>query len=205
MNYIYILLIITTLMVVVIFYKCKNTEYIYDLSENTKCNYFQIYDINTFLKSVPYCKNKISIDQYLPKHIQIVNIPEKGWGLVTTKKFKKNDIIYKSLIERMPEHKIIVFSKNLGEKNISKDIHLGDIALKHNLFCYYDCFLNHDDNPTAYHDTTFIIENGQIFNVLKAKRNIEPGSELTIHYSYLDENIFIMKSFIGYISQILGF
>jgi hypothetical protein len=86
-------------------------------------------------------------------------------------------------VRRFP-NEIEVFSKEHGLKKIDKDVHLGDLDKKYNLFSYYNCFLNHADNPSAYHDTDLIIENGNIYVVLRASKNIEPGEELTINYLY---------------------
>ena len=89
MTHVFIILtIFIVIILILIFFILKNRKYVYDLSDNRLCNYFEIYDIKTFMELIPYSKNKILIDQYLPKHIQIHEIPKKGWGLVTTKAFK---------------------------------------------------------------------------------------------------------------------
>ena len=40
-------------------------DYIYDLSISRKFNYFDIHDIDKFIKNIPECPNSINIDTYL--------------------------------------------------------------------------------------------------------------------------------------------
>ena len=164
----------------------KNTSYVYDLSHNRTCNYFEIYNINNLKKYIPILSNKIIIDDYLPNGIIIQSFTKKGWGLVSKNSFKKGDIIYKAPIYIYPKNGIQVTSKTLGIKNICKDIHCGDIENKFDLFSCYDCFLNHSYNPSAYHDDLLLIENGAIYIILKAAHDIYPETELTINYLYLN-------------------
>ena len=191
-----ILMILISLSIIHL-YILKQTNYVYDLSLNRKCNYFEIYDIDNLKKSLKKCPNEIIIDDYLPKWINIMTFPKKGWGLVTKKPFKKNEIIYKVPILLYPEGGIEVISKTLGRKKITKEIHCGDMEQIYGLFSCYDIFLNHSDNPSAYHDILLIIENKNIFIVLKAYKNIPIDTELTINYLYLNKYIYLIQSYIS--------
>lgn len=182
-------------------YNLKKTNYVYDLSFNRKCNFFEIYDIDNLKKFLKKCPNEIIIDDYLPKWINIMIFPEKGWGLVTKKPFKKNEIIYKVPILLYPEGGIDVLSKRFGRKKITKEIHCDDIGKKYGIFSYYDAFLNHSNNPSAYHDILLIIENKKIFIVLKAYKDISIDTELTINYLYLNKYIYLIKSYINLVSK----
>lgn len=180
------------------YFAVQKTNYVYDLSENRTFNYFEIYDINDLLLKTKECSNKIQIDNFLPEHITIDKFPDKGWGLVTKIAYRKDDIIYKCLVERFPNNDIEVYSKEHGIKKIDKDVHLGDLDKKYNLFIYYDCFLNHDSNPSAYHDTNLMIDNGNIYVILRASKNIEAGEELTINYFYINKYVYYVRSYISY-------
>lgn len=176
------------------------TKYVYDLSNNRTCNYFELYDIDQICKTIPVCSSIINVDDYLPESIKIGVFTDKGWGLVSNIKYKKDDIIYKSLIGTFPDvDGIKLISKEHGMKHIEKDIHCGDILRKHNLFSYYDCLLNHSDNPSAYHDTDLYIYNGSIYVVLKANRDIDVGEEITINYIYLYKYVYYFQSYVKYI------
>ena len=181
------------------FLKSK-TDYVYDLSGTRKCNYFEIYDIDSICKTIPISLNEIDIDEYLPESIGISVFKDKGWGLVSKISFKKDDIIYKCLIRRFPTDgsSIKLISKEHGVKQIEKDIHCGDMEQQHNLFAYFDCLLNNSHNPNAYHDINLWIENGNVYVVLKAARDITAGEEITINYIYLLKYIYYFKSYIHY-------
>jgi len=181
-----------------------NTNYVYDLMANRTCNYFEIYDVVALSQKSPECNNTIHIDEFLPVSIKIKNFPDKGWGLVSQIPIEKNTIIYKSLLARFPSNgsTIEIISKDLGIKKIDKDVHCGDIEKIYDIFSYYDCLLNHDDNPSAYHDDELIIDNGNIYIVLKAAKTINVGEELTINYFYINKYVFYMRSYISYVSKI---
>jgi hypothetical protein len=178
-------------------YILKQTNYVYDLSRNLKCNYFEIYDIYDLKRLLNKCPNKLIIDDYLPKWINIETFPEKGWGLVSKKLFKKNEIIYKAPILLYPNDGIEVISKHLGRKKISKEVHCGDMAQIYGIFSCYDIFLNHSDSPSAYHDILLLIENKHVYIVLKAHKNIPANTELTINYWYLNKYIYLTQSYIS--------
>jgi hypothetical protein len=182
------------------FLKSK-TDYVHDLSGIRKCNYFEIYDIDSIWKMIPISPNEIQLDEYLPESIGISVFKDKGWGLVSKIAFKKDDIIYKSLIRRFPTDgsKIKLISKEHGEKQIEKDIHCGEIERQYDLFTHFDCLLNNSNNPNAYHDVNFWIEDGNAYEVLKAARDITAGEELTINYIYLSEYVIYIQSYISYI------
>jgi len=189
------MLFILLVLILILFFTVEKRNYVYDLSDRS-FNYFEIYDINDLLLKIKESSNKIQIDNFLPEHIKIDNFSDKGWGLVTKIPFRKDDIIYKCPVRRFPNKDIEVFSKEHGIKKIDKDVHLGDLDKKYNLFSYYNCFLNHDNNPSAYHDVNLIIENGNIYVVLRASKNIEAGEELTINYFYINEYVYYARSFI---------
>jgi hypothetical protein len=176
----------------------RTPNYVYDLSQNRSFNYFEIYSVNDLLLKTEESSSKIQIEDFLPAHIRIDTFPDKGWGLVTKIACRKNDVIYRALVRRFP-NEIEVFSKEHGVKKIDKDVHLGDLDKKYNLFSYYNCFLNHSDNPSAYHDTDLMIENGNIYVVLRASKNIEPGEELTINYFYINEYVYYARSYMNFI------
>lgn len=182
-----------------------NTNYVYDLSENRTCNFFEIYDVNVLIKNLPVCSNKILIDNFLPDTIKIKNFPDKGWGLVSQRSFLKNDIIYKTQLVRFPTNDIEIISKDLGAKKIDKNIHCGDIGKKYDLFSYYDCFLNHKNEPSAYHDCDMLIEDGNIYIVLRAAKNINAGEEITINYLYLNLYIYHIRTYISYLVKYISF
>lgn len=198
-----LLLLVLVLIIIIHGLVRLNTNYVYDLSKDRTCNFFEIYDVNTLIKKSPACSNKIHIDDFLPENVKIKIFPEKGWGLVSQVALNKNDIIYKSLLRRFPDDgsAIEVTSKELGEKKIDKDIHCGHIEKKYDLFSYFDCFLNHDNNPSAYHDDELIIDNGNIYLVLRATKPINIGEELTINYFYTNEYIYYISAYISYISK----
>ena len=179
----------------------KKTNYVYDLSFNRKCNFFEIYDIDNLKTFMKKCPNEIIIDDYLPKWINIMIFPEKGWGLVTKKPFKKNEIIYKAPILLYPEGGIDILSNTFGRKRVTKEIHCGDMGIEHGLFSCYDIFLNHSNDPSAYHDILLIIENKNIFIVLKAYKDIDTDTELTINYLYLNKYIYLIQSYINLVSR----
>lgn len=195
-----IIITITIIISIHIFLKSK-TDYVYDLTRNRKCNYFEIYDIESIYKTIPICSNEIDIDKYLPESIGISIFKDKGWGLISKIACKKDDIIYKSPVARFPSDgsKINFISKEHGVKQIEKDIHCGDMEREYGLFCYFDCLLNHNNNPNAYYDINLLIEDGNIYVVLKAMRDIAAGEEITINYIYLDKYMYYFKSYISYI------
>lgn len=174
----------------------------HDLSTNRTCNYFEMYDVNALIQKIPICANKILIDDFLPENITIKNFADKGWGLVSQRTYLKDAIIYKSPLVRFPSGNIEVISKDLGVKKIDKDVHCGDIERKYDIFSYFDAFLNHDNQPTAYHDYDAIIENGNINIVLKAARDINIGDELTINYLYLNLYIYYIRAYTSYLFKI---
>jgi len=179
------------------------TNYVYDLTCNRTCNYFEIYNIDDLCNKISVCPIKIQIDDYLPECIKIDVFQDKGWGLVSKKTFKNGDIIYKSLIGRFPEvDSITLISKEHGIKNIEKDIHCGEITRKHDLFTYYDCLLNHSNEPNAQHENNLLVDNGSIYVVLKANRDISVGEELTINYIYLQKYVYYMNSYIEHFLHI---
>jgi hypothetical protein len=190
----FVLLTVLLIVLLIIFFKKPN--YIYDLSHNRKCNFFEIYDIENLKKSLKKCPNKILIDDWLPEWVNIEMFPDKGWGLVTKKAFKKNEIVYKAPILLYPEGEIEVVSRTLGSKKIVKEIHLGDLEQKYGLFTCYDSFLNHSNNPSAYHDVLFAVEDNHIYIMLRACRNIDVDTELTINYLYLNKYIYYIQSYI---------
>ncbi len=183
-----------------LFLKSK-TDYVYDLSRTRKCNYFEIYDIDKILKMIPISSNEVYVDKYLPESIGISVFKDKGWGLVSKTACKKDDILYKSLIRRFPTDgsKIKLISKEHGVKQIEKDIHCGEIERQYDLFTHFDCLLNYSNNPNAYHDVNFWIEDGNVYEVLKAARDIKAGEELTINYIYLSKYVIYVQSYISYI------
>ena len=119
------------------------TEFVHDLSINRKFTIFEIYNINKFKNHISTYNSVIHIDDTLPENISIHKFPVKGWGLISNKSFKKNEIIYKAEILKYPEKGILVKSKLHGVKRINKEIHCGDLSKKYNLLSVYDCFLNH--------------------------------------------------------------
>jgi hypothetical protein len=155
--------------------------------------------------NLPVSANTILIDDFLPETIKIKNFADKGWGLVSQRSFLKNDSIYKTQIVRFPSNGIEIISNDLGIKIIDKDIHCGDIGRKYDLFSYYDCFLNHDNYPSAYHDDELTIENGNIYIVLRAARKINIGEELTINYMYLNLYIYYIRAYISYMIKYISF
>lgn len=205
--YIYVMIFKYKIIILLIFfsiihlYILKQTNYVYDLSHNRKCNYFEIYDIYNLKKLIKKCPNKLIIDDYLPEWINIETFPKKGWGLVSKKSFKKNEIIYKVPILLYPDEGIEVISKTLGRKKIIKEVHCGDMEQTYGLFSCYDIFLNHSDSPTAYHDILLLIENNNLFIVLKAHKNIPANTELTINYLYLNKYIYLTQSYISLLSR----
>ncbi len=182
------------------FLKSK-TDYVHDLSRTRTCNYFEIYDIDSIYKTIPICSNEIHVDKYLPESIGISVFAEKGWGLVSKIACKKDDILYKSLVGRFPTDgsEIKLISNEHGVKQIEKDIHCGDIERQYDLFSHFDCLLNHSNNPNAYHDINLWIENGNVYVVLKAARDITAGEEITINYIYLFKYVYYFQSYIRYI------
>jgi len=197
--YITIVLILVFLLLHILL--LRNTKFVYNLSENRTCNYFEIYNIKEFIQEIRISSNKILIDDFLPENIEIKNFPDKGWGLVSKVIFKKDDIIYKCPLARFPEDGIEFISKDHGIKKINKNIHCGDIQKKYNLFSYFDCLLNHANNSNAYHDTLLLIDSGKIYVVLRALDTIHQGDEITINYLYLNEYIYYFCSFLQYILQ----
>jgi hypothetical protein len=177
-----------------------NTNYVYDLLTNRTFNYFEIYNVGALSQKIPECSNTIHIDDFLPEHIKLMNFPDKGWGLISQIPIEKNTIIYKSLLERFPNNgsAIEIISKDLGIKKIDKNVHCGDIEKIYDIFSYYDCFLNHDNNPSAYHDDELTIENGNIYIVLRAAKTINVGEELTINYFYINKYKYYIRSYISY-------
>ena len=184
-----------------IYFLLRNINYIYDLSKNIRCNIFQIYNLNLIINLLPTASNKIFIDKILPNGIQINNFPQKGWGLIIKKDFKKNEIIYNCPIEKFPNGEIVIISKTFGEKKIDKNIHLGELERRYNIICHYDCFLNHDNLPTAYHDISILISDNKAYITLKATKDIKSGSELTIDYKKLNISYIYLKSFISLIKD----
>ena len=197
--YITIVLILVFLLLHILL--LRNTKLVYNLSENRSCNYFEIYNIKEFIQGIHISSNKILIDDFLPENIEIKNFPDKGWGLVSKVIVKKDDIIYKSPLARFPEDGIEFISKDHGIKKINKKIHCSDLEKKYKLFTYFDCLLNHDNNPSAYHDTSLLIDSGKIYVILRALDTIHPGNEITIDYYYLNEYIYYFRSFLQYILQ----
>ena len=169
-------------------------DYIYDLSISRKFNYFDIHDIDKFIKTIPECSNNINIDSYLPESVSIKTFPEKGWGLIANRDFKKDDIIYICPISRYPDGIITITSEH-GNKEICKDIHMGDMAKRFDLFCYYDCLLNHSYNSNSAHDIELFTYKNQLFTILIASRTIDKGDEITINYLELSEPVYLLKSF----------
>jgi hypothetical protein len=170
-------------------------DYIYDLSISRKFNYLDIHDIDHFIRNIPECPNNINIDTYLPKSVSIKIFPEKGWGIVANKDFKKDDIIYICPISRYPGT-ITIISKEHGTKKIDKDIHMGDMAKKFDLFCYYDSLLNHSYNSNSYHDIQLFTHKNQLFTILIASTTIDKGDEITINYLELIEAVYLLKSYL---------
>ena len=168
-------------------------DYIYDLSISRKFNYLDIHDIDHFIRNIPECPNSINIDTYLPKSVSIKNFSEKGWGIVANKDFKKGDIIYICPISRYPG--TITITSEHGIKKIDKDIHMGDMAKKFDLFCYYDCLLNHSYNSNSVHDIELFTYKNQLFTILIASTSIDKGDEITINYLELIEPVYLLKSF----------
>jgi hypothetical protein len=183
----------------------SNTDYVYDLSHNRKCNYFEIYDIESLCKMIPICSNEIDVDKYLPDSIGISVFKDKGWGLVSKIAHKKDDIIYKCPMVRFPTDgsQIKLISKEHGVKQIEKDIHCGDVERQYDIFTYFDCLLNHSDNQNAYHDLDLLIENGNAYVVLKAVQDITAGEEITINYIYLSKYVYLFQSYMNYINKII--
>jgi hypothetical protein len=198
------MLLFFVILIIFIFFIIIKTDYVYDLSHNRKCNYFEIYDINKLLSYISVSSNKIMIDEYLPEWIEIKTFPKKGWGLVSKKSFKKGEVIYEVPVLIYPEEGVEIISKKYGNKILDKNDHFGDLEQKYNLFSYYDCLLNHDDEPNAYHDTSILIKDKKVYFILKAFRDIAIGDELTINYLYLDEYVYYIASFVDYISNILN-
>ena len=190
--------ILVAIILLHIFLKTQ-TDYVYDLTRNRKCNYFEIYDIDAICKMIPISSNETDVDKYLPESIGISIFPNKGWGLISKAAYKKDDIIYKCLIERFPSDGIKLISKEHGEKQIEKHIHCGDLEQQYNIFAYFDCLLNHSINANAYHDINLLIENSNIYFVLKASRDIVVGEEITINYLYLKKYNYIIRSYINYV------
>jgi hypothetical protein len=195
--------IVVVIIAVISVHMClkSKADYVHDLTRNRKCNYFEIYDIDAICKTIPECSNEVHIDKYLPESIGISVFKEKGWGLVSKIACKKDDILYKSLVGRFPTDGsgIKLISKEHGVKQIEKDIHCGDIERQHDIFSYFDCLLNHSDAANAYHDINLWIENGSVYVVLKAKRDIPAGEEITINYIYLFKYVYYFQSYIHYI------
>jgi hypothetical protein len=169
-------------------------DYIYDLSISRKFNYLDIHDINHFTRKISKCPNNINIDSYLPNSVSIKIFSEKGWGLIANRDFKKGDIIYICPISRYPDGTLIITSEH-GNKKIDKDIHMGDMAKKFDLFCYYDCLLNHSYNSNAAHDIELFTYKNQVFTILIASTSIDKGDEITINYLELSEPVYLLKSF----------
>lgn len=196
--------IVAVISVVHVFLKSK-TDYVYDLKRDRKCNYFEIYNFETIGKTIPICSNEIHIDKYLPDSIGISIFEKKGWGLISKIALKKDDIIYKSLVGRFPTDGsgIKLVSKEHGVKQIEKDIHCGSVEQQHDIFSYFDCLLNHSDDANAYHDINLWIENGNVHVVLKAKRDIPAGEEITINYIYEYKYVYYFQSYIHYIYNLI--
>jgi len=193
------LIIILIILVNIVVYTLvfKNIDYVYDLSHNRTCNLFELDNIDKLRQLIPICPNKMHIDNYLPEWIDIRIFPDKGWGLITKKAFKKDDIIYMVPILEYPNGGIEIISKTLGVKKIEKEIHCGEMEQLYNLFCCYDCFLNHNYNSSTYHDNLLTIKDGNIHVVLRASRNIDVGTELTINYMYLNEYVYYISSYVN--------
>ena len=170
-------------------------DYIYDLSISRKFNYLDIHDIDHFIRNIPECPNSINIDSYLPESVYIKTFPEKGWGIVANRDFKKSDIIYICPISRCPDGIITITSKEHGNKEIDKDNHMGDMAKRFDLFCYYDCLLNHSYNSNSAHDIQLFTYKNQVFTILIASTAIDKGDEITINYLELSEPVYLLKSF----------
>lgn len=126
----------------------------------------------------------IVIDQILPEHIEIDTYEGKGWGLKTTKLIKAGEIVYHFPICKLPEYNVRVLSV-FGERIINPSVHLSKFARKYGIFPYWDCFLNHSDQPNAVHDFKIKLKNNKIYSSLVALEDINPGSEILINYKLL--------------------
>jgi hypothetical protein len=157
------------------------------------------------IKQIKTCPNIIHIDSYLPDNISIESFENKGWGLVTNKKIKKNDIVYICPINIFPDNifpdnnEIKFVSKKLGDKILNKNIHLFNLTRELGIFPYYDTMLNHDNNSNAFHDVDLLIYKNNVFITLIASKDIEPGEEITINYLYECDNLYLIRSFLYFI------
>jgi hypothetical protein len=123
----------------------------------------------------------IKNDFQLPDFIKIVN--ENNYKkIISMKSFYKDEIIYKINLLKIT-NQIIIYNNDL--------IDIKKYTLKRNdyrLFFYFDSFMNHSCDPNCYN----IYENNEETYILKAKKDILIGQELTIDYTlddYLNDDI----------------
>lgn len=151
-----------------------------DLNKDIEINFLHIKNFH-FLDKLQYCNNTIEIDKMLPNHIKLAVFKNKGWGLKTTKNIKKNELVYEYPIDRLSSNKIKVISK-IGTKYIIPEVHLSEIEKKYNIFPYWDCFINHDEESNVFYNYKVIIKNKRLYSRLYALRDIQANEEILINY-----------------------
>ena len=118
-------------------------------------------------------------------------------GVKNIKKIKKGEIIYDYPIEKARKNIYII--SEIGQKYIHPEIHYCDITKLHNLFSYWDVFINHDNKPNAYYKPNIIIKNKKLYSRLYALRDISENEEILIDYNKLKKINWLYHSFMDFI------
>ena len=158
---------------------------------NKDYNFLNIFLISNKLELIKKLElTNTNIRLNLPKDIKIKRIKNKGYGLISIKDIKKNDLIYETPIRFFHKNKQIYVITQYGKhrviKNVHCDTHIGDYIM----FDYWDIFLNHDYKHNAYYKKSFKYFKGNIYQSLYAIRDIKKGEEITINYLTLKLFIF---------------
>jgi len=133
----------------------------------------------------------IYIDRYTPEFIDFRFYEGKGVGMITTRDIRHGEVIYEFPICKIPEGDVNIIT-GVGHINFVPTKHLSHFGVKHNIFPYWDCLLNHDDNPNALHDYKFESKHGRFFGKLYATRDINYGEEILINYNNLIDPEYVL-------------
>jgi hypothetical protein len=158
-------------------------------------NFLAIADLDAVIATLPIADPLIDIESLIPDTIRIASFADKGWGLVANRMVHRGELIYECPLARFPSSDLVIRSAQLGDKKIDKEVHLSEICKEHDIFCYYDCLLNHSSESNASHDVRLAFRPKGVFIRLIATTDIQPGDEITIHYFYdINWTMFLMRS-----------
>ena len=189
MKILFIFIFISFILFLKIIYTTHNNYLTIDFNKDYKfLNLFLISNKLELIKKLELTNTNIRLN--LPKHIKIKRFKNKGYGLISIKDIKKNDLIYETPIRFFHKNKQIYVITYLGKHKVIKNIHCDTCFKDYIIFDYWDIFLNHNYKNNACYKSSFKYFKGNLYQGLYAIRDVKKGEEITINYLTLKLFIF---------------